>query len=59
LPELVARIETVLAQPVYFREVLDATAGHRYRDLLTAWSEVRIRHVLERDERGRYCLPRA
>lgn len=58
-PELVRRIEDVLAEPVYFREVLDATAAHRYRDVLTAWSEVRKRHELQRDERGRYCLTRA
>lgn len=56
--ELVRRIEEVLAEPVYFREVLDATVTHRYRDVLTAWSEVRKRHALQRDERGRYCLPR-
>jgi hypothetical protein len=57
-PELVRRIEEVLAEPAYFREVLDATATHRYRDVLSAWSEVRRRHALQRDERGRYCLPR-
>jgi hypothetical protein len=56
--ELVRRIEEVLAAPVYFREVLDATAAHRYRDVLAAWSEVRTRHALQRDERGRYCLSR-
>ena len=55
-PDLVRRIEEVLAKPVYFREVLDATAAHRYRDVLAAWSEVRMRHVLQRDERGRYWL---
>jgi hypothetical protein len=57
-PELVRRIEDVLAEPVYFREVLDATKAYRYRDVLTAWSEVRSRHELQRDERGRYRLPR-
>lgn len=57
-PEIVRRIEEVLAEPVYFREVLDATAAHRYRDVLAAWSEVRRRHALQRDERGRYCLAR-
>jgi hypothetical protein len=56
--ELVRRIEDVLAEPVHFREVLDATKAYRYRDVLTAWSEVRSRHELQRDERGRYRLPR-
>ena len=56
--ELVSRIEKVLAEPVYFRQVLDATAAYRYRDVLAAWSEVRSRHALQRDEHGRYCLPR-
>lgn len=55
-PEIVRRIEEVLAEPVYFREVLDATASYRYRDVLAAWSEVRTRHALQRDERGRYWL---
>jgi hypothetical protein len=57
-PGLVRQIERVLAEPVYFREVLDATASHRYRDVLAAWSEVRMRHALQRDERGRYSLAR-
>jgi hypothetical protein len=57
-PEIVRRIEEVLAEPVYFRQVLDATAMHRYRDVLAAWSEVRMRHTLQRDERGRYSLAR-
>jgi len=57
-PDLVRRIEDVLAEPVYFRQVLDATAAHRYRDVLAAWSDVRRRHVLQRDERGRYWLAR-
>jgi hypothetical protein len=57
-PGLVQQIEQVLAEPAYFREVLDATASCRYRDVLTAWSEVRMRHTLQRDERGRYCLAR-
>jgi len=56
MPELVRRIEEVLAEPVYFREVLDATQSFRYRDILVAWSEVRRRHALLRDERGRYQL---
>jgi hypothetical protein len=57
-PELVRCIEDVLAEPVYFREVLDAAKAYRYRDILTAWSEVRSRHELQRDEHGRYRLPR-
>ena len=57
-PALVRRIETVLARPAFFREVLDAVEDCLYRDVLVAWSEVRMRYDLSRDEMGRYVMPR-
>lgn len=53
---LVAQIETLLKQPVYFSELIEATREKSYRDVLKAWSAVRQRHQLDRDERGRYWL---
>lgn len=53
---LVAQIESLLKRPVYFSELLDATREKSYRDVLKAWSVVRQRHQLDRDERGRYWV---
>lgn len=53
---LVAQIETLLKQPLYFSELLDALRARPYREVLKAWSAVRQRHTLDRDERGRYWL---
>ena len=53
-PALVRRIEECLREPVYFRDILDATRDQNYRAVLLAWSEIRTRHALERDEHGRY-----
>jgi hypothetical protein len=53
-PALVERIEGYLRKPVYFRDILDATRDQKYRAVLLAWSEIRARHALERDEQGRY-----
>jgi hypothetical protein len=53
---LVAAIEGCLRQPIYFRDILQATSRHRYRDVLLAWSDIRSRHELARDEHGRYWL---
>ena len=53
---LVAKIEALLARPVYFKEVLDCGAAFAYREILMAWSDVRERHALQRDEFGRYLL---
>lgn len=53
-PALVKRIEECLRQPTYFRDILDATRDQKYRAVLLAWSDVRTRHALERDEHGRY-----
>ena len=53
-PALVKRIEECLREPVYFRDILDATREENYRAVLLAWSDIRSRHALERDEFGRY-----
>jgi hypothetical protein len=53
---LVAKIEGLLRQPVFFRDVLAAVRTQPYRAILRAWSEVRTRHALARDEFGRYWL---
>jgi len=53
-PALVQRIEHCLREPVYFRDILDATRDQKYRAVLLAWSDIRSRHALERDEYGRY-----
>jgi hypothetical protein len=49
-PALVKRIEASLREPVYFRDILDATRDHKYRAVLLAWSDIRTRHALERDD---------
>ena len=54
--ELQQAIETMLQRPVYFRDVLDGLAGASYRSVLRAWSNVRTRRALDRDEHGRYRL---
>ncbi len=56
--QVVERIENCLRQPVYFRDILDALRDRPYRAILRAWSEVRTQHALERDDFGRYSLPR-
>jgi len=53
---LVADIERLLRKPVYFRDVLAAVGSHPYRAILRAWSDIRTRHSLSRDEFGRYWL---
>jgi hypothetical protein len=47
-------IEDCLRKPVFFRDIVDATKDKPYRAVLTAWSDVRSRLTLERDEHGRY-----
>jgi hypothetical protein len=37
-----------------FPRHLDATRDQKYRAVLLAWSDIRTRHALERDEHGRY-----
>ena len=53
-PKLVKLIEDCLRKPIYFRDIVDATKDSPYRAVLLAWSEVRMRHQMERDELGRY-----
>jgi hypothetical protein len=54
--DLVAKIEGLLQQPIFFRDVLAAVRNQPYRAILRAWSEIRTRHALARDELGRYWL---
>lgn len=53
-PALVGRLEALLADWVFFHEVLSACADKPYREVLRAWSDLRERHALTRDEAGRY-----
>ncbi|HEU4660934.1 MAG TPA: hypothetical protein VFS63_09755 [Pseudolabrys sp.] len=53
---LAAQIERLLQQPVFFRDILAALRNHPYRAILRAWSDVRTRRALARDEFGRYWL---
>jgi len=53
---LVAKIEELLQRPIFFRDVLAAVRNQPYRAILLAWSEIRTRHPLARDEFGRYWL---
>lgn len=50
------QIENLLTCPIYFRDVLDALPGVSYRSVLQAWSAIRSRRPLDRDEHGRYVL---
>jgi hypothetical protein len=54
--ELVRRLTERLREPAYFSDLLRATRDRPYRAVLLAWSEIRSRHHLERDEHGRYWL---
>ena len=40
-PALVERIEEHLREPIYFRDILDATRDQKYRAILLAWSDIR------------------
>jgi hypothetical protein len=53
---IVKTIEDAVRKPVYFRDIVEATKDHPYRDVLTAWSDVRSRLTFERDEYGRYWV---
>ena len=55
-PKIVKTIEDALRKPVYFRDIVEATKDHRYRAVLLAWSDIRSRLALERDEFGRYWV---
>jgi hypothetical protein len=52
--KIVKTIENALRKPVHFRDIVDATKDTPYRALLVAWSDVRSRLTLERDELGRF-----
>ena len=53
-PNLVKTIEDALRKPVFFRDIVEATKDKPYRAMLIAWSDIRSRLTLERDEFGRY-----
>jgi hypothetical protein len=55
-PALVKRIEDCLRQPVYFSEIFEAVRDQNYRAVMLAWSDVRTRKTLERDEYGRFWM---
>ncbi len=55
---LVSSIEKLLASPSYFRDVLILAKDQPYRDVLRAWSDIRKRLELDRDEHGRYWIKR-
>jgi hypothetical protein len=55
-PAIVKTIEDALHRPVFFRDIVDATKQHPYRMVLQAWSDIRSRLKLERDELGRYWV---
>ena len=57
--KIVKTIEDVLRKPVYFRDIVEATKDCRYRAVLLAWSDVRSRLTLERDEFGRYWVAKS
>ncbi len=54
--DLVRSLEQLLKQPVFFKDVLVRFSGKRYREILRAWSDVRSRLELSRDELGRYWI---
>ena len=56
---IVKTIEDVLRKPVFFRDIVAATKDCPYRAVLLAWSDVRSRLTLERDEHGRYWLEKS
>jgi hypothetical protein len=54
--DLVRGLEQLLKQPVFFKDVLVRFSGNEYREILRAWSDVRSRLELSRDELGRYWI---
>ena len=53
---LVRAIEDVLTKPVFFKDVLARFSAREYRSILRAWSDIRARVSLSRDESGRYWI---
>jgi hypothetical protein len=56
--KIVKTIEDALRKPVFFRDIVEATKDFPYRAVLLAWSDIRARLTLERDEFGRYWVAR-
>jgi hypothetical protein len=54
--DLVRGIEQLLAEPIFFKDVLARFSANEYRSILRAWSDIRSRLQLSRDESGRYWL---
>jgi hypothetical protein len=54
--QLVRDIEVALSDPVFFKDVLARFSASDYRSLLQAWSDIRSRITLSRDEAGRYWI---
>lgn len=43
--------------PLYFSEIVDAYRDKAaYRELLLAWSSIRVQDILRRDRQGRYYI---
>jgi len=43
--------------PRFFSEVMTNYAGkYTYRDILSAWSDIREKNILKRDTEGRYLI---
>jgi hypothetical protein len=57
--DLVRGLEQLLKEPVFFKDVLVQFSGSQYREILRAWSDLRSRVELSRDELGRYSISRS
>lgn len=58
---LVSSIEAFIAEkPRYFSEIIVAYGKeHPYRELLLAWSDIREKNILKRDQEGHYLIEQA
>mgnify|MGYP001178176698 CR=1 FL=1 len=55
--ELVRQMESYISEsPRFFADVLRQFADRPYRDVLLAWSAIREKDILRRDEEGRYVI---
>ncbi len=57
--KLVRDIEVALSEPIFFKDVLASFSASDYRSVLQAWSDIRSRIALSRDEAGRYWISRS
>lgn len=57
-PELATKVEQFInAEPHFFAEIITQFSdGYAYRDLLLAWSDIREKNILKRDQEGRYFI---